>query len=222
MTALPREWPVFPLGSAFLPGDPVGLTLFEPRYLEMITGVLVGDGRFASVLISEGSEVGGADRRFDHGVVVEVHDAADLPGRILVRGRALGCWRAVEWLHDDPYPRAIGVEVAEPVVEGRARFDIASSISLLAQAVSSIRSMLGADEVTSREPGLAGLAGGRWWDERGESERLWEAFWLLARAIPCGAYDRHSFMLEGELSERVRRVRAVVEHVSEIIRFRNG
>lgn len=217
-----RPWPVFPLGTAYLPGDTVGLTLFEPRYLEMITGVLVGDGRFASVLISEGSEVGGADRRFDHGVIIEVHDAADLPGRILVRGRAIGCWRATEWLEDRPFPRANGVEIVETPVEGRTRFDVASSISLLAQSVNSIRSMLGADEVGIREAGLSDLAGGRWWDERVESSKLWEAYWLLARAIPCGAYDRHSFILEGDLPDRVRRVRAVVEHVSEIIRFRNG
>lgn len=221
MTATPSEWPVFPLGTAFLPGDTVGLTLFEPRYLEMITHVLVGDGRFTSVLISEGSEVGGADRRFDHGVVVEIVDAVDLPGRILVKGSALGTWRALEWLEDDPFPRARGVALDEPAVEGRDRFDIASSLSLLAQSIVSIRSMLSADDVSARDIGLLDVAGGRWWDEDVPSARLWRAYWTLARSIPCGALDRHSFLLEGDLAERVRRIKNVTEHVSEIIRFRS-
>ena len=213
-------WPVFPLGTAFLPGDPVGLTLFEPRYLEMITYVLVGDGRFASVLISEGSEVGGADRRFDHGVVVEVHDAVDLPGRVLVKGVAVQAWRAVHWLDDAPFPRAHGGALGELTVEGRTRFDIASSLSLLAQSVVSVRSMLLDDVAVTSEVGLTEIAGGRWWDEEVSSARLWQAYWTLARAVPCGPLDRYSMLVEGGLSDRVRRVKSIIEHVSEIIRFR--
>lgn len=229
MTSHEAEWPVFPLGTAFLPGDRVGLTLFEPRYLEMITGVLVGDGRFASVLISEGSEVGGADRRFDHGVVVEIVDAVDLPGRVLVKGRAIRCWRATRWLDDAPFPRATGAPVDDQPVVGRERFDVASSISLLAQSVVSIRSLVGApvdaslhhplDPDTSR---LSALAGGRWWDEQVTSDRLWDAMWTLARTVPCGPLDRHSLVVDGTLPERLRRIKAVVEHVSEIIRFRTS
>ena len=214
------EWPVFPLGAAFLPGDRVDLTLFEPRYLQMITSVLVGDGLFATVLISEGSEVGGADRRFDHGTVVEVVRAHDVGGRVVVQGRATGCWRAVSWLPDDPFPRAVGAPRLPDAVEGRARFDVASSLSLLAQSVVSLRFSLTGDHEIAAEPALSEVAAGRWWDDRVSSDDLWGRFWTVARALPCGPLDRHSLLLDGDLPERVRRLRSVVEHVGELIRFR--
>lgn len=218
--SLDGEWPVFPLGAAFLPGDRVDLTLFEPRYLQMITAVLVGDGVFATVLISEGSEVGGRDRRFDHGTVVEVERAHDVGDRVVVQGRATACWRAVSWLPDDPFPRAIGVVQPADAVEGRARFDVASALSLLAQSVVSLRFSLTGDREVAAEPGLSEIAAGRWWDDRVSSDDVWGRFWTVARALPCGPLDRHSLLLDGDLADRVRRLRSIVEHVGDLIRFR--
>lgn len=212
-------WPVFPLGTAFLPGDRVALTLFEPRYLQMLTEVLVGDGRFVSVLISEGSEVGGGDRRFGHGVVVRVNGAHDAGGRVVLRGAAVTAWTATSWLADDPYPRAVGVAQVPIATEGRERFDVASALSLLAQSVVSIRSAVIRDGDPAREPGLAEIAGGRWWDDRVSSSVLWECFWTVARALPCGSLDRYSLLVEADLPTRIRRLRAVVEHVGDLIRF---
>lgn len=219
------ERAVFPLGGCLLPGDPVGLTIFEDRYLQMITAVLAGDGIFASVLISEGSEVGGSDRRFDQGVLVEVVDAVTVGPRVLVRGVARDAWSVTEWLPDDPYPRANGVVSSREEVSGTVRFDVASSLSLLAQSVVTLRALVdersGAGELPS-SPALRRIAGGRWWDDRVTSDQLWGTFWSVAGAVPCGPLDRHSLLVPGALPERVRRLRAVLEHVEEVARFRFG
>lgn len=220
-----RRRAVFPLGGCLLPGDPVGLTIFEDRYLQMITAVLADDGLFASVLISEGSEVGGSDRRFDQGVLVEVIDAVTAGPRVLVRGVARDAWSVTEWHPDDPYPCASGVVSARDEVSGTARFDVASSLSLVAQAVVSLRALVaersGMGEMPAT-PALRRVAGGRWWDDRVTSDQLWGTFWSVAGAVPCGPLDRHSFLVPGALPERVRRLRTVLEHVEEVARFRFG
>lgn len=220
-----RRRAVFPLGSCVLPGDPIGVTIFEERYLQMITEVLADDGVFASVLISEGSEVGGSDRRFDHGVLVEVVDAVTAGQRVLVRGVARDAWSVTEWLLDDPYPRALGIVSARDEVSGTARFDVASSLSLVAQSVVSLRALVeeraGVGGVPAT-PSLRRIAAGRWWDDRVTSDQLWGAFWTVAGAVPCGALDRHSLLMPGGMPERVRRLRTVLEHVEEVARFRFG
>lgn len=38
--------PMFPLGAVLLPGQPLPLQVFEPRYLTMLRDVAAGDGRF--------------------------------------------------------------------------------------------------------------------------------------------------------------------------------
>nr|WP_238148157.1 LON peptidase substrate-binding domain-containing protein [Janibacter hoylei] len=50
---------MFPLGTVLLPGQPLPLQVFEPRYLTMLRDVADGDGRFGVVLIDRGFEVGG-------------------------------------------------------------------------------------------------------------------------------------------------------------------
>ncbi len=98
---------MFPLGSALLPGMPLPLRLFEPRYLAMLDAVLRRDPvDFGVVLIERGSEVGGGDARFDVGCLAEVQqiEAGD-DGVALV---AVGTQRlrVDRWGDDDPFPQA--------------------------------------------------------------------------------------------------------------------
>lgn len=98
---------MFPLGSALLPGCPLPLQIFEPRYLTMLQDVADGDGRFGVVLIERGFEVGGGDQRFSIGTVAtieQVRPTADGRVRLLARGEDR--FEVVQWLSDDPYPRA--------------------------------------------------------------------------------------------------------------------
>ena len=52
------EIPLFPLNLVLLPGNPLLLKIFEPRYLDMIAGCLREDSPFGVVLIRRGEEVG--------------------------------------------------------------------------------------------------------------------------------------------------------------------
>lgn len=99
---------MFPLGHPVFPGAPLGLRVFEPRYLEMMAGVLAGDRRMGVVLIERGSEVGGGDVRAGIGTVVEivhVEDAGPRQLALVAVGRER--IRVREWLPDDPYPHAL-------------------------------------------------------------------------------------------------------------------
>ena len=99
--------PMFPLGSALLPGNLLPLQVFEPRYLTMLRDVAGGEGRFGVVLIERGYEVGGGDQRFAIGTVASIEQlqpTADGRIRLLVRGEDR--FEVVHWLPEDPYPRA--------------------------------------------------------------------------------------------------------------------
>lgn len=103
MTAMP----MFPLEHVLLPGEPLQLNVFEPRYRAMVADVLAGDRRFGVVLITRGSEVGGGDERSDVGTIARIIAHQDLPdGRIMVACRGIERLTVTGWLPDDPYPRA--------------------------------------------------------------------------------------------------------------------
>jgi Lon protease-like protein len=53
--------PLFPLRTVLLPGGPLPLRLFEPRYIDMVSRCMKNDAPFGVVLIADGSEVGGAN-----------------------------------------------------------------------------------------------------------------------------------------------------------------
>ncbi len=103
-----RELPMFPLGSVVLPGVALPLHVFEPRYRALILTSLSSDRLFGSVLIERGSEVGGDDKRTSFGSVLRIIDAQeDIDGRWLVTAIGVERIRVLEWLDDDPFPRAI-------------------------------------------------------------------------------------------------------------------
>lgn len=99
--------PMFPLEHALLPGEPLHLNVFEPRYRELVADVVAGDGRFGVVLIARGSEVGGGDERCEVGTVVGLlGHRMSASGQIRLACRGTDRLRVLRWLDDDPYPRA--------------------------------------------------------------------------------------------------------------------
>jgi len=107
----PREMPMFPLGSVVLPGVGLPLQIFEPRYRALVMTCLTQDRLFGSVLIERGSEVGGGDQRGTVGALIRIVQAEEAPdGRWAVMGVGIERLRVLEWLPDDPFPRAL-VEV---------------------------------------------------------------------------------------------------------------
>ena len=65
--------PLFPLNTVLFPGGPLPLRVFEPRYLDMISGCMKSDRPFGVLLIREGNEVGPATT-YNTGTLAKVVD----------------------------------------------------------------------------------------------------------------------------------------------------
>nr|WP_240505284.1 LON peptidase substrate-binding domain-containing protein [Nocardia mangyaensis] len=126
--------PMFPLGAVLLPGEPLSLQIFEPRYVALVEDCLDGsrEPEFGVVLIERGHEVGGGEVRTDIGVVARIIDVVELSGsRFRLRCVGTDRIRVDEWLPDAPYPRAdtriwpdeIGADDADLVDDLRKRAD---------------------------------------------------------------------------------------------------
>lgn len=118
---------MFPLGSVLLPGAVLPLHVFEPRYRRMISDCLASDGQpeFGQTLITHGQETGGGDTRAMVGTIARIVqvDAIDESryALVVVGDRRV---KVVEWLIDDPYPRAAvadwpDLETNDPDIGGR-------------------------------------------------------------------------------------------------------
>jgi Lon protease-like protein len=98
---------MFPLGSVLFPTMVLPLHVFEPRYRALARDVVDGDRRFGVVLIERGSEVGGEDVRTGLGTIAEVVESEELAdGRWVLTAVGRERISVVDWLPDDPYPRA--------------------------------------------------------------------------------------------------------------------
>ena len=98
---------MFPLQTVLLPGSPLPLHVFEPRYLAMLDEVVEGNREMGVVLIARGREVGGGDVRCDVGTMARVVEAQPWgDGRLLVTAVGVRRIRVRRWLPDDPHPCA--------------------------------------------------------------------------------------------------------------------
>ena len=103
--------PIFPLGTIAVPGFAIGLQIFEPRYLRLLSDLgdlPEADRLFGVLAIRRGHEVGAgrATETYAVGTAVRV-GALALDGRV-VRLQPVGVrrFRVVTHLADAPYPRA--------------------------------------------------------------------------------------------------------------------
>lgn len=110
----PADLPMFPLGAVLFPAMPLSLRVFEPRYLQLLQDVLPdGTSEFGVVLIERGQEVGGGEKRFDIGTVCQIADLKIADGYLALTGEGTRRIEVVEWLAEDPYPRARVRELPE-------------------------------------------------------------------------------------------------------------
>lgn len=218
--------PMFPLGTAFLPGDVVPLRVFEPRYKEMVRHLLSDDSemQFGTVLIERGHEVGGDDVRRTFGVCVRVDDVSVTPeGGYSLIGLAVSVLRVEEWLADEPYPCARVTLL--PAATGSADESIASRVVTLAQSVRSLlAAYLEAEGLASSvdpSASLGRVASGQWIADA-TAASIDEASWIVARNLPVGPEDRYALLSSETLAERVRRLVETYAHASEVLAFRKG
>lgn len=195
---------MFPLGSVLLPHMPLPLQLFEQRYLKMLGQLLDTDEpQFGVVLIDRGQEVGGGERRLEFGTlarVVEVDPRAGVTGVLAIGTNRL---RVVEWLADDPYPKAVIESVPELEWDD-------SLIDLFDEAEASVRSVLRA---------VAELAAGQvrtiWPADVGISDEPVVAAWQLAAITPVGSLDQYDLLRSATCEELLTRTRELARDAEE-------
>lgn len=199
--------PIFPLQSVLLPGMPLFLRIFEPRYRVMFDRVLQGSGEFGVVLIERGPEVGGGDRRFPRGTIATVAEGGETEdGELAVLAAGGGRFEVVSWRDDDPYPEA---EVrllpallwSEDLRPARERTERVVRRALAAASEFGATSWpahvgLDADPVTSA--------------------------WQLAGIAPLGPLDQLSLLGAGSLAELLERTEGLTVAAEETLAVFEG
>jgi len=179
---------MFPLGSVLLPGMPLPLRVFEPRYVALLSAVLgAPDREFGVVLIERGSEVGGGDARFRVGTVASIVTVEIGEGSIVLVARGTERFEVVDWLEEDPFPRARVRELAPLVIEP-------GDTDALAAAERVVRATL------TRHSEFVEL---RWPADVALSDDLVERLWQLAGIAPIGSLDQQALLDSATAAELI-------------------
>lgn len=197
--------PMFPLGTVLVPGVPLSLRAFEPRYLRLVEDCLRTDRRFGVVLIARGSEVGGGDERVDVGTIARIADALRAPDgtwQLVSTGEAR--LRVATWLPDDPYPVALVEELPDTRLPIEA-LDVLATAERVVRRCLGLASELG-DPVVAATVQLDG-------DPH-------VAAWQLAGIAPLADVDRQALLALDDPVERLRRLTAFAEHTAEVLAYR--
>jgi Lon protease-like protein len=201
---------MFPLQSALLPGEVLPLRIFEPRYAQLVADCLaMADPAFGVVLITRGREVGGGDARSDVGALARVVEYADQGmGHYQLKTVLGDRIRVLEWLDDDPYPRAVVEpwpdEPGPPVPPERIGEVIDKILALFERIVSTRGGQLRPDALAV-EPEIA--------DD--PSRHIYE----LAARVPMGQADRYAVLAAPTLAERVDVLIDAIETVTALVEF---
>jgi Lon protease-like protein len=210
--AEPVEVPMFPLESAFLPGDDLPLRIFEPRYVALVRDCMrEADPRFGVVLISRGREVGGGDTRCDVGALAGIVQCVDAGAdRYALRCRVGERIRVCGWLPDDPYPRAVVQvwpdEPGDPVSETQL-CELEDRVVALFERVAIARGVPPADRETVLGYGARG--------PRDVGERLY----ALASRLPIGPADRYAVLSAPSAAQRLAALGEAVDSVTAMVEF---
>jgi uncharacterized protein len=206
--------PMFPLGTALLPGAVLPLHVFEPRYRQMIVDILGGEGEtpeFGVVMIERGRAVGRGEVRRDVGTVAGVLDMQALAdGRyalVAVGGERL---RVNAWLPDDPYPVA---DIELWADEDLGAIDVAAAAHVIEDLHQRVRALneevraLGdhtppPDTEIAADPHLA--------------------LYHLGSLAPLGPADRQRMLETPSLTARLEVFAAALDDAAAVVRFRSA
>lgn len=202
--------PMFPLQSALLPGETLPLNIFEPRYARMVQDcIAMPDPAFGVVLISQGLEIGGGDVRSEIGALAHISEYADLGmGQYQLLASVGERIRVVEWLPDDPYPRAIVQawpdEPGPPVTAERIGEVVDGILGLFGRIIAARGGRL-------RSDALAVDA-----DIADDPSRH---IYALAARVPMGQADRYAVLAAPTLAARVDALTDAIETVTAMVDF---
>lgn len=198
---------MFPLGTVLFPHVVLPLHVFEPRYRAMTRDCLAGDREFGVVLIERGHEVGGGDVRFATGTVARILQAAESEdGRWAIVAVGVRRVHVVEWLPDDPYPRALVEDVvALPATEPPATEDLSRAERAVRRALA-LKGEL--DEPVAAPPAF----------ELADDVEV--ASWQLAAFAPVGPVDQLRILEEVDLRDRLQLLADLVEDEASVLALR--
>lgn len=202
--------PMFPLQSALLPGERLPLRIFEPRYSVLVADCLAApEPAFGVVLISRGWEVGGGDVRSEIGVMARITRYADLgQGSYELLADVGERIRVLQWLPDDPYPRAVvepWPDEAGPPVAAERIGEVVDGITAIYQRVAEASGgrlapdALAVDADTADDPA--------------------RHVYALAARVPMGQADRYAVLAAPTLARRVETLLDAIETVAAMVEF---
>jgi uncharacterized protein len=203
--------PMFPLEVALLPDADLPLRIFEPRYSQLVADCLAADDPvFGVVLIAAGREVGGGDDRYDVGALARIVEHRALGGgKYTLRCRVSDRIRVVEWMPDDPYPRALVQswpdEPGDPVSDESIR-DVEDRVMALFSRLAAARGV----ELPPRDMLFAGVA---------LADTPGEKLYALASVVPMGQADRYAVLAAASPDARLRALVEAVDTVVAMIDF---
>ncbi len=182
---------MFPLGSVLFPHMPVLLRVFEDRYLIMLSRILKTEpSEFGIVLIERGQEVGGGEHRFGIGTIAQIAQLETTDDAVGLVAQGGGRIEVVEWLADDPYPRATIRELDELV------WDAALEPLRLRAEQTVRRSLARASEFTDQA-----------WSATVElSDEPVACAWQLAAIAPLGQLDQVALLRSGSMRQLLDRI----------------
>jgi len=198
--------PMFPLGSVLLPGMLLPLHVFEDRYRRLVEAVLdLDEPEFGVTLIERGSEVGGGDIRAMVGCVARVLEAGRTDdGRwalVTVGTRPI---RVLEWLPDDPFPRARTSALDDDPTLPPDAADRVGSLAVQVRRCLALASELGSSGPVDVEL----------------SEDVWLATYQAAVLAPLGSLDRQRVLGTTSATERLVVVEELVAEQHELLEAR--
>ncbi|MBS1837516.1 MAG: LON peptidase substrate-binding domain-containing protein, partial [Actinobacteria bacterium] len=199
--------PMFPLGTVLLPAMLLSLQVFEERYLTMLADMRAsGRSELGVVLIERGSEVGGGDVRVDVGCIARIVEA-----RRITDGRwAIGCIgdrriEVLDWLPDDPYPRAIVRDLPDLVDADRSVHVDAEQPSSTATTFGEVESLVVRVAALASELGAPGLP-----ELRDLDDDPVRRSYQLGVLSPLGALDRQQVLAAAGVSARLHLLRRML------------
>jgi uncharacterized protein len=206
--------PMFPLGTALLPGSVLPLHVFEPRYRQLVHDILADDAdhaEFGVVMIARGREVGGGDVRNDVGTVARVLDMRALPdGRYALAAVGGDRLRVNTWLPDDPYPLA---DIDPWPDEDLGQLDIAEVSETIANLHERVRAIN--DEVRA----LGEMTPPPDTEISGDPHL---SLYHLGSLAPLGPADRQRMLEAATLAERLEVFAAALDDAAAVVRFRSA
>lgn len=209
--------PMFPLGSVLVPGALLPLHVFEPRYQALVQDCIAGTQEFGVVLIARGREVGGGDERHAVGTRAQLVQVARLEGgQYAVMCIGTERIRVVQWLVDDPYPKAMVEDWPDEddLVLPNRWWDGSGERTLEQESLVSRVRRLAALAVELGDHGIDPLSA--------LAERPVRRSYDLTTLAPLGPSDRLALLQTSGPAARLDALAAMLDDLEAVLRFRLG